>query len=232
MRLLTTLLTVSLLVLPCSGARSQPEGESSDSSGEQSTERETGDAPEYTTHARAGIIAGVVLDVLGFTGVIVGSYVALELDSEAVLWPTIYASGGSWVLGSIILSGAYTDRHRAHRDAGLEPRPNPGVLSWLFTVASAAAFGGSLGAFARYASADEDDWSGRNENMLGSVFLLGLSAAAEGINLGVFRTLWRKELRRVASRDNARMMLVPTVVGSQISGSRVPIAGVALVGTF
>jgi hypothetical protein len=69
--------------------------------------------------ARPGIIVGTILDVAGL-GLVVGGPVVMHaghLEGFSLL----LCGGGATVIGSIVSTASYTERHRRYERAGFDP---------------------------------------------------------------------------------------------------------------
>jgi hypothetical protein len=185
------------------------------------------------TAARPGIALGLGLDIAGFLGITVSLIVGLADDDHGDgMLVGICASGGAVALGSLVSTTSYTMRYAAYRRAGLMPRPYKASLSWVLTTATAALYGVSVYGLAEYMSLEDKPAETLNEALAPveyafemMVFVEG-AILAEALNLGVVRTLWRRELRRSERISRVSVAVAPFVAPSGSRSTR-PVAGLA-----
>jgi hypothetical protein len=196
------------------------------------------------TAARPGIVLGVGLDMLGFAG-FTASLIVIWADADHADGALVAmgASGGAVALGSLVSTASYTARHRAYLRAGLRPRPYKPVLGWVLTTATAALYGLSIWVMAEYfenarrldggQSLGEAIGDAVGEGILAGEAMLFVEGAivAEAINLGVVRTLWRRDLRR-AEKAAAPTLAVAPFLAPRGGRSDRPIAGLSAVVQF
>jgi hypothetical protein len=194
----------------------------------------------YRTAARPGIIAGLSLDIAGFLGFVIAGIFAAASSDDAGNGPVVGAciSGGAVVLGSFVLSTSYSVRHVAYVNAGLSPRPNFLVLSWIFSAGTAALYTASIIQWERKAAREEDDAEDVGEALsngiergaaaMYSAFEFCLSLAFEAVNLAVLKTLWRRDFRRSENSPRVEVAAIPFVLSARASHMEHPAAGFAL----
>lgn len=224
MRLATALLLGSFVLVPCTAALADE------------TDAQTEVDPEtYRTAARSGIGAGVALEITGYAGILASLIVMRASENPDAGFTTMYVGGGVMVLGSLISSIGYYARHQAYLDAGLEPRPNYGLLSWLFTCASAAAYGVSLSIFVEHMQTDYEGWGGFADslgNVLGMAMTMELAVLFSALSLGAFKSLWRRDMRRAEQAAGVSFDVHPMVFSAGAGPGRASAVGVAVSGTF
>jgi len=185
----------------------------------------------YRTAARGGIIAGPVLEATGLAGMLAGSMTALFLGSgkDASMTATI-VSGGLLSVGGLVSAVAHGERHKAYRQAGIETRGNMAAFGWLFTLGTIAWWVGSTSWFA---DAIENGWETDSYNSWTAGILCAAGAMAfDVLNLSVFRTLWRRDMRLAEERHDFGLAVAPLVIPSGTQPSRSATAGLAVTGTF
>ncbi len=187
----------------------------------------------YKTVGQAGIFTGTLIEALGFAGALGVSLVMIlgQSSSNADKWfPVILVSGGVFTLGNVISTAAHTARHRAYIKAGLSPRANMLVLSWLFTVTTLGLYIGAVVEFSKYKNeaSDMQAWG----YISSSVFLFCFAITSDILDIALFRTLWRRDFRRVDARAKPRVTVVPLVLGSHVGDTRSVAPGLGVMGTF
>jgi hypothetical protein len=185
----------------------------------------------YRTAARGGIIAGTVLEATGLAGMLAGSMTALFLGSgkDASMTATI-VSGGLLSVGGLVSAVAHGERHKAYRRAGIETRRNMAAFGWLFTLGTIAWWVGSTSWFA---DAIENGWETDSYNSWTAGILCAAGAMAfDVLNLSVFRTLWRRDMRLAEEKRDFAVALSPLVIPSGVGSSGSTAAGLAVTGSF
>ena len=196
-------------------------------------EDEDEDDESHKTSAQAGMFTGTVIEALGFVGVLGGGLAIVfeqSSSSEDMWFSVMLVSGGVFTLGSVISTAAHTARHRAYMEAGLSPRPNMVLISWMFTAVTLGLYVGSAVEFSRYKgeASDMKAWG----YMGSSVVLLSFATATDIINISLFRTKWRREFRRVDARTKPRVSVVPLILGSRVGDTRSIAPGLGIMGAF
>jgi hypothetical protein len=194
------------------------------------------------TAARPGIALGLALDVAGLLGFIVSRavFAARDYEDDRAL-EVACVSGGAVVLGSFVLTTSYTVRHAAYRRAGLLPRPYKASLSWVLFAVTTALYGISVDGSVEYTRRDHKPADNLGEaldeafseaGILATEILFAMgSILVEAVNLGVVRTLWRRDLRR-SERSPAVSVAVTPFVTPGGSRSASPVTGLAAVVQF
>ena len=191
------------------------------------------DAESYKTVSQTGIFTGTLIEALGFAGALGVSLVMIlgqSSSSAEKLFPAILVSGGVFTLGSVISTAAHTARHRAYIKAGLSPRANMLVLSWLFTSTTLGLYIGAVVEFSNYKDevSDLKAWG----YISSSIFLTTLAITSDILDIALFRTLWRRDFNRADARAKPSVSVAPIFFRSRVGDTRSVAPGLGVMGTF
>ncbi len=191
------------------------------------------DDENHKTVAQTGIFTGTLIEALGFAGALGVSLVIIfgQSSSSTDKWfPVMLVSGGVFTLGSVISTAAHTARHRAYMEAGLSPRANMVVISWLFTAVTLGLYIGAAVELSDYKDevSDMQAWG----SLASSVFLFSFAITSDILDIALFRTLWRRDFYRADARVKPRLSVVPLVFGNRVGDNRSFAPGLGVMGTF
>ncbi len=181
----------------------------------------------HKTSARAGMVIGAALEFTGFFATGAAYVVGVTSENDNFVAGVLVASG-FFVLGNLISTAAHTRRFSAYLDAGLSPRPNLLLISWLLTATTVGLY---IGAIIENATFDEDD-SDCSDISTASLGLILLSLIPEVLDLSLARTFLRREFRRTDARAKPSVSVAPIFFKSRVGYTRSVSPGLGVMGTF
>ena len=181
----------------------------------------------HKTSARAGMVVGAALEYTGFLATGAAYLFGVTSENDNFVAGVLVASG-FFVLGNLISTAAHTRRFSAYLDAGLSPRPNLLLISWLFNATTVGLY---TVAIIENATFDEDEsvWSDISTDSLGWILL---SFVMVVVDISLIRTFLRREFRHADARAKPNISVVPLVFRNRVGDTRSVSPGLGVMGTF
>ena len=181
----------------------------------------------HKTSARAGMVVGAALEYTGFLATGAAYLFGVTSENDNFVAGVLVASG-FFVLGNLISTAAHTRRLTTYLDAGLSPRPNLLLISWMFTATTVGLYTGAIVENATF-DKDDSDWSDISTESLG---LILLSFVMVVVDISLIRTFLRREFRHADARAKPSVSVVPLVFKNRVGDTRSVSPGMGVMGTF